>query len=58
MSVRITREQAKRAQEALTAALKEDPEFRAVEEEQERLSDEAQQEEEAVNRQEPQKEPQ
>lgn len=57
MSVRITREQAKRAQEARTAALKEDPEFRAVEEEEERLSDEAQQEEEDVNRQGPEKEP-
>ena len=57
MSVRITREQAKRAQEARTAALEEDPEFRAVEEEAERLSDEAQQEEEATNRQEPQKKP-
>jgi hypothetical protein len=58
MSVRITREQAKRAQEARTAALKEDPEFRAAEEEEERLSDEAQQGEEAANRKEPQKEPQ
>ena len=57
MSIRITREQAQRAQEARTAALKEDPEFRAVEEEEERLSDEAQKEEEAVNQQEPQKEP-
>ena len=57
MSVRITKEQAKRAQVARTAALKKDAEFQAVEEEQERLTDEAQPEEEAVNLQVPQREP-
>ena len=39
--VRITKEQVKKAQEARKAALRKDPEFRAFEEEQERLSKEA-----------------
>jgi len=40
-TVRITKEQVKKAQKARKAALKKDPEFRAFEEEQERLHEEA-----------------